>query len=483
MNRTKPVRAVLLVRISDDKSEEAKGVGRQEDDGRALAARIDWGIAEVVVENDVSAFKRRKIKLPDGTTALRTVRPAFRAAMDKLMSGERDGLLAYDLDRVARDPRDLEDLIDVVESRDPLIPVESVTGSLRLANDADITMARVMVAVANKASRDTRRRVTRTHEQLAAEGKRNGGGFRGYGFDRRGLEVILEEATVIWMIAEWILDGRSLNAVATELNRREVPTVTGAKWNSRSVRSVVTKPSVAGLRSYKGQIVRGADGEPIKAAWPPILDRDTWEQVCGVLAGRAGTSDLTLKRWLTRVLHCPSCGHLLTGWQGNNGKPKYWCASPLGGCGKITVQAAEAEAEVERQVLGLLTKPRVLERLHVLSTSEVTDDARSELAEDEAQLKELARMWARREMSLGEYREARKIIEQRVTESRALINASAPRVLRTLLAGDVREGWGKLTPADKREVVLTLAPDGYDVMPHDRSRGNKFQPERLRLVA
>ncbi len=38
-------------------------------------------------------------------------------------------------------PRDLEYLIDVVELASPRIPVESVTGSLKLASDADITYA------------------------------------------------------------------------------------------------------------------------------------------------------------------------------------------------------------------------------------------------------------------------------------------------------------------------------------------------------
>src|SRR3954463_5738500 len=115
----KPTRAVLLVRISDDKAGDAGGVGRQEEDGRALADRLGWNIAEVVIENDTSAYKRRKVRLPDGSTALRTLRPGFRSILDKLASGECDGLLAYDLDRTARDPRDLEDLIDIVESKTP----------------------------------------------------------------------------------------------------------------------------------------------------------------------------------------------------------------------------------------------------------------------------------------------------------------------------------------------------------------------------
>ncbi|MGA5371404.1 recombinase family protein [Streptomyces griseoincarnatus] len=483
-----PTRAVLLVRISDDKAGDGGGVGRQEEDGRALADRLGWTIAEVIVENDTSAYKRRRVKLPDGSTALRTVRPGFRAAIDKLASGERDGLLAYDLDRVARDPRDLEDLIDVVESRKPHIPVMSVTGSLRLDDDSGIAMARIMVTIANKSSRDTARRVTRKHQALAAEGKPPGGGYRGYGFTAAGHEPIEEEAKILREIAARILGdwdgwtpeqraqvdpdmGESLNSIAADLERRKVPTVTGAPWRDRSVRSVVTKPSVAGLREYRGEIVG-------KAVWAPIVPQERWEQVRARLAGRNRTVDLTLKRWLTGVLRCSHCGHRLMGWQGNNG-PRYWCAKPHGGCGKIAVKAVFAEGEVQRQVLELLGQDDVLRRLRTVADTEVTDEARAELAADEEQLKVMAGMFARREISFNEYREGRTIIQQRIRESRALLTSRAPRALRRLLdAEDVAAGWESLAPADRREVVLSLVP-GYDVLPHDRSAGNRFDPGRL----
>ncbi|MEU0221029.1 recombinase family protein [Streptomyces sp. NPDC006265] len=500
----KPQRAVLLLRISYRKADEgedeqvddstrrrrefSKGIGRQEEDGRALAERLGWTVVKVIPEDDTSAFKRRKIKLPDGSTALRTVRPGFRAALDGLASGEYDGLIADDLDRVARDPRDLEDLIDVVESRRPRIPVESVTGSLRLANDADITMARIMCAVANKSSRDTARRVTRKHEELAAEGKPPGGGYRGYGFSAIGHEPVEEEAKILREIAARILGdwdgwtpeqraaidpttGESLNSIAADLERRKVPTVTGAPWRDRSVRSVVSKPSVAGLREYRREIV----GE---AVWEAIIPRERWEQVRARLAGRHRAVDLTLKRWLTGVLRCSNCGHMLMGWQGNNG-PRYWCAKPHGGCGKMAVKAAFVEDEVKRQVLELLGQPLVLQRLRTVADTEVTDDVRAELAADEDQLKVMAGMFARREITFAEYREGRVIIEKRIKESRALLTSRAPRVLRRLLdAEDVAAGWSALTPVDKREVVLALVP-GYEVLPHDRSRGNKFDPGRL----
>ncbi|WP_326787847.1 recombinase family protein [Streptomyces sp. NBC_00151] len=483
----KPTRAVLLVRISDDKAQDAKGVGRQEDDGRALAERLGWTITEVVVENDTSAYKRRKIKLPDGSAGLRTVRPGFRAVLDKLSSGECDGLLAYDLDRVARDPRDLEDLIDVVESRRPLIPVESVSGSLRLADDSGITMARVMVAVANKSSRDTARRVARKHEELAKEGKWNGGGFRGFGFDTKGHAVIEDEAKILREIGARILGdwdgwtveqrkaidpelGESLHSIAADLQRREIPTVTGAAWSGRSVSSAVSKPSVAGLRAHRGEVVS-------TAVWGAVIPVERWEQVCERLAMRAGDTDLTLQRWLNGVLRCSQCSHVLVGGHGNGG-PRYWCARKGGGCGKIAVKASFVEDEVEQQVLGLLSKPRILQQLRSAADTETTTEARRELAEDEEQLKELSKMWARKEITFPEYKEARSIIDARVKESRALLTSRAPMVLRRLLAGDVKAGWGALVPADKREVVLALVP-GYEVLPHDRSYGNKFNPARL----
>ena len=162
-----PRNAIILARLSDLRDDDERGADGQVSDGHDYARRIGWAIGprltHVIIENNeagsglrgVSAFKRRRIALPDGRAELRTVRPGFRRALAMLADGRADGLIALDLDRAMRDPRDLEDLIDLVEQSSPRIPVESVSGSLRLANDADITLARVMCAVANKASRDT----------------------------------------------------------------------------------------------------------------------------------------------------------------------------------------------------------------------------------------------------------------------------------------------------------------------------------------
>ncbi|GGK59849.1 hypothetical protein Ppa06_26430 [Planomonospora parontospora subsp. parontospora] len=471
-----PTRAVALLRISDDDTGEAAGVERQGVDTRKLGGRLGWTIGpaetHVVVENDTSAFKRRKIRLPDGTTALRTVRPGFRRVLEMLASGEADGLLAYDLDRVARDPRDLEDLIDVVESR--RVPTAAVTGSLDLNTDAGIAQARIMVAIANKSSRDTSRRVVRALEELAEQGKWSGGGYRPYGYEPDGTTIQEEEAAIVREMADRIISGWSPHRIATDLNSRGIRPARAEKWKSSAVTSLLTGPRIAGLRTHRAQVVG-------KAAWPAILPMETWEAVCAAIAGRARGNSNKLTRWLTGALFCSACGHRLTGSPvGDGSAHRYWCNTSRGGCGKISINAELTEAEVERQILEYLEMPGVLERIRSATSSSTADEARKDASEDEAQLKELARMWAQKRITLAEYTEARKIIEDRLKETKAFLTASAPLVLRGLLSGNVRAKWAKKTPAERREIVLALLP-GYRVMPHVGGV-RTFDPSRLQPI-
>lgn len=284
---SRPKRAILLCRISDARDGDTTGVADQERHGRAHADRLGWAIGpaatHVIIENDTSAYKRRKIKLPDGRHELRTVRPKFRRipglessqtpVLEMLATGQADGLIALDLDRTVRDPRDLEDLIDVVESRHPRIPVESVTGSLRLANDADISMARVMVAIANKSSRDTARRVANARLRQAVTGQFGGGGRR-YGREADGVTLREAEAEEIRQAAAKVLAGASLREITANLRQRQVPTVTGKPWTPATLRDILLRPSNYGAAVHRGEVVK-------EDAFPPLLadDRERAQEI------------------------------------------------------------------------------------------------------------------------------------------------------------------------------------------------------------
>jgi DNA invertase Pin-like site-specific DNA recombinase len=314
-----PRQAIIYTRISDARNGDTAGVTDQAARCRELAARHGWQIARVITENDVSAFKRRKITLPDGRRVMRVVRPGWRDMLDDLATGRATALVCLDLDRAARDPRDLEDLIDVIESSTPRIPVESVTGSLRLATDADITMARVMVAVGNKSSRDTARRVAAARDRKAAVGG-YGGGRRPFGYEKDGITVRAAEAAEVIRAADAILTGVSLRAVTASLRNRGVPTVTGAAWTTRTIRDILLRPRNAGIVTHRGE-------EAGPAAWPAILPEATWRAVAAQLTSpKRRTSPGNAPRWLLSLIaRCGVCGATVSAGAGRAQQPRYVC--------------------------------------------------------------------------------------------------------------------------------------------------------------
>jgi hypothetical protein len=135
---------------------DPKGTGvqvtNQLADLRPFALGIGGRIGREYPENNVSAFKRVKVLLPDGTYGYRVVRPDWDAMMTALRRGEFTALALPNIDRGMRDPRDLEDLIDLVEQYG--VYVVGMTGSIDLTTDEGISSARREVDQRNRESRN-----------------------------------------------------------------------------------------------------------------------------------------------------------------------------------------------------------------------------------------------------------------------------------------------------------------------------------------
>jgi DNA invertase Pin-like site-specific DNA recombinase len=181
-------KAVAVARLSDKRDDldlTDEGIPQSLEDQiqrmRERAAELDWNIIKVIKNPRLSAYKRRKITLPDGRREYRVFRPDLREAMADLWAGRANALLCLDLDRAFRDPKDLQDLIDVVENAPHSIVVESYNRSLHMEKGYDNFDAEVRVLVANKSSRDTARRVAAARERQARNGQ-FGGGRRPFGF-------------------------------------------------------------------------------------------------------------------------------------------------------------------------------------------------------------------------------------------------------------------------------------------------------------
>ncbi|MER7872184.1 recombinase family protein [Streptomyces solisilvae] len=144
---------------------DIKSREEQEKDARRFVESRGDRYVYTYEEPDTSAWKRKRVRMPDGPVAYRVIRPVFEGALENLKSGaapngERlDGLIVYDIDRLTRDNRHLEDAIEVVENFRR--PIFDITGTLDLLTDNGRTVARLLVTVANKSSSDTARRVRR----------------------------------------------------------------------------------------------------------------------------------------------------------------------------------------------------------------------------------------------------------------------------------------------------------------------------------
>src|SRR5215468_8507423 len=186
------MRVGTYARISDDAEQLGLGVGRQQDDTRKLVDLRGWTLADTYLDNDVSAYQPK------------VVRPDFERMLADLETGVIQGIAVYDLDRLARQPADLERIISIYD-RKPLV-FATVQGDIDLSTPDGRTMARVMVAFANKASMDTARRVARKRLENAMNGV-GSGGHRPFGWFDNGETILYYEADHLRQAARDILAG------------------------------------------------------------------------------------------------------------------------------------------------------------------------------------------------------------------------------------------------------------------------------------
>jgi DNA invertase Pin-like site-specific DNA recombinase len=293
------------VRISEDEwvmDEETgemrlseKGITRQKEDIAAKAGQLGVELAEWYPENDTTAFRKRRIRLHDGRSIWRVYRPEFRRMLRDYEDGKIDGIIFYDIDRLARQPRDLEDLIDLVEHYKR--PVETVTGNIDLRTSNGRAMARVLVAMASKSSEDTSRRVARERLQAAQDGRGGPrGNYRRFGYARDG-EVIEAEAALIREAVRRFMAGETWSGLVRQFTASGIPPVAAKWWNITAVRQILTSPSIAGIAVYNGSLrpenqegkkrnprtdpegvaLKDASGRYVMAKWKPILTVDEWK--------------------------------------------------------------------------------------------------------------------------------------------------------------------------------------------------------------
>jgi DNA invertase Pin-like site-specific DNA recombinase len=457
----------VYARISDDATDLRLGVKRQEADARALAKVRHWQVGRLYVDNDVSAFNT-KVK-----------RPEFEQLLLDLSAGLLDGVVTYDLDRFARQPSDLERAIEIFDARSGLV-FATVQSDIDLSTPDGRTMARVMVAFANKSSMDTSRRLKRKHLELAQNGEIVGT-QRPFGYEDDRRTIRESEAELIRQAALDVLAGDSMHGIARRWNAQGITTSKGNGWRQTTFRNMILSPRHAGYRVHKGNIALDTEGKPVMAKRQPILDVATWEALHQFITDPARTGPSThpggQRRLLSGLTRCGRCGTpMLSDRDHRRGIHTYVCKSQTtrGGCGTVGVSGPRLDELVTELVLRYLADRRAPKEIEAWA-----DEGQLSLVTD--RMSELMSAFTDGELSSDV---VFPMISQLENQANSLRTDRA-RWFRDQIAVASRptnasEVWPDLD-VDQQRAVIQNVLQSVVVKPAEK-KGGRFDPARVEIV-
>ena len=434
-------RAVCYDRISLDATGEAAGVRRQWQDNETYCKQARWPVIAHLVDNSISA-SRYSTKL----------RPGYQQALRLIETGEADALVAWHLDRLWRQPKELEHLIDLAEHRD--VVVATVNGEIDLRTGDGRLQARVLVTMAAKESDDKSRRFRRRFEADALAGRPQW--TASFGFQPGNIDHDPDQAAHIRDAARQIIDGGSLGVIARQWTAEGLVTPRRAKeWQAGTVAAILRSPRIAGLRSHRGQIVA-------QGIWEPIIDRATWDLLQAVLADPGRRRPRGPRTEWSGLFRC-TCGTWM-GRSARNGRPLYRCLARAGisACGQMSIPAIPAQDLVLADFFDHVG--------HLQPGNPEPAVAPADLVEVERRSVELADLYAAGSIDRGEWLRARHGLERRKADAeRLMLSAQRDRRLARWAGrpGDLRTAWPALT-VDERRAELDALIERVTVRRGDR---------------
>lgn len=440
---------------------DGAGIERQREDTERLASGRGWQ-SRLYADESVSAYKTR------------VKRPMFERLLEDLSNDVLQGVVVYDIDRLARQPKDLERLIDLYDAN-PKLVFASCQGDIDLATSDGRFMARILVSVANKSSADTGRRVTRAHLQLAQKGVPVGGN-RPFGWKADKRTIDPTEADLIRQAAADILAGKGLHTIRREWTAAGVPTVTGTAWSKQVIRNIMISPRLVGYRVYRGQIAVDASGSPVKALSEPILDVDTWEAVRAVITDPARSGAHVhiggRKYLLSGIARCGECSGLLRGNADTRWSTFFYAC---GGCGKVGISGPRTDAAVTAVVLAYLAGRHV-------EHSPMPFPHEAELADATTRIADLMQAYTSKQLSGQVVFPAVERLEREAAELRSEHAAWLREQVAIIRPVNVADRWeDEDLTVEQRRLVIESVVQAVTVK-RAAHRGGSFDKNRLDLI-
>jgi site-specific DNA recombinase len=440
--------AVIYCRISRDRVGAGLGVERQEADCRALAERLGWTVVAVHIDNDLSAYSRKR-------------RPAYELMLSQLRDGAADAVIAWHPDRLHRRVAELETFVTLCENHD--VAIQTVqAGEVDLSTASGRMVARMLGAAAQHEIDHSRERMKAAKAQATAAGRWLGG-RRSFGYEPDGVTVRPSEAKVLDEAAISLLAGRSLNAVTAEVNTKGFTTTTGKAFDATTLRRVLLKPRNAGL---------AADGGA--ACCPAIIAEPRWRALHALLTDPARTTTTGPERkWLGSGLYlCGVCGGTCRATLAGKGIKSYTCKER-----KCVTRSVEQVDEVVRGVIAArLARPDLADLLVRGDGGDRVQQLHAEAHALRIRLDELAGLFASGDITGAQLRIGSERLRIALAEAEAALTAASSGSVLSSIASTASPAEAFLAaPLDRQRAILSALAT-VTLAPAKRGRPAGWQP-------
>lgn len=450
-----PARAVIYARVSRDTA-GGRSVEEQQGECRAECERQGWAVADVLVDNDISASRYSTKDRPEYARLRAILRPG-------------DVLVTWEASRAQRDLARYVELRDLCAERGVFW---SYSGRLFDLRDGDDRFATGLDALlAEKEAEQTRSRILRAHRANLAAGKPHGRVPYGYRVVRDpetgksiGREPHPVEAPLLQEAARRVLDGQSSRSVLAWIN--EITAGTGWRWNLTTLKDRLCNPVYAGYRTHDERITG-------PGTWEGLWDLEAHDNLVAMYAARStGTQPRGSepRYLLTGIATCAVCGDKLQ-------RAKVKGVSTVSCPGRHLGRKMETiDAVVTRVIESVLSTPEALAAMADSSsdTAAVTA-ARAQLAELQKRLEAVEEQIIDGTMPAA----TGARITTRLSEQIAEAEAAAAPVFTSGVVADLAAApdpvatWRTLPLTAKREFIRTT----MTIKVHRIGKGRWHDPE------
>lgn len=257
-NADTPTRCAIYLRISQDREADGLALSRQREDCENLAKFRRWEVVKTYTDQSKSATDKT------------AVRPEYDDMIADYEAGAFEAIICWDLDRLTRQPRQLEDWIDRAEERG--LALVTANGDADLSTDGGRMYARIKAAVARAEMERKSARQKAAHQQRARQG-RPPKGVRPLGYDVSGDQIPAEAAAVKAIYSAFLGERGTLRGIARALSgnpdehHAAVPQLRRHSWTLNEERNALRRKANRTLPKEKRQKLRPAPCAP-DAPWP-----------------------------------------------------------------------------------------------------------------------------------------------------------------------------------------------------------------------